>query len=429
MCSSDLQRGAGSIKQRLRALDLALQAHSALWLPRPFRELELPWHQTHPQLHAWLLALSDAQVQVFENDHSALCNALAAFVPDIAELPALVDVPTMAHRPDMNDANTFALPTGFEWGIGGRKWAQVVAFAEAIGAPTSARNSDPSERANAYEYLDWCAGKAHLARYLAQTTRATAQALERNAPLVAAGQALAHRQRLPVTLHVQDVLHDDAHRHLTPNSHAVALHACGRLHVRLLRLATEHALPRLSVAPCCHYLCDANDTALSRFGRSSPLQFTPEDLHLAVQETVTSGRSAQQMRTRESAWRLGFDVLQRRLQGTDTYLNTPSAPRELLRADFAAFVAWAAVAKGIALPAALALDEFESIGRERHATVTRLALVRHAFRRPLECLLTFDRAHYLEEHGYTVQVGAFCPRRITPRNLLIDAVHTAAGAA
>lgn len=424
-----MQRGVGSIKQRLRALDLALQAHSALWLPRPFRELELPWRHAHPQLHAWLLALSDDQVQVFENDHKALCNALAAFVPDIAELPALVDVPGMvhqpgiAHRPDMDGANSIALPTGFEWGIGGRKWAQVVAFSDAIGAPASARDSVQSERANAYEYLDWCAGKAHLARYLAQTTSATAQALERNAQLVAAGQALADRQRLPVTLHVQDVLNEDAHRHLTPNRHAVALHACGHLHVRLLRLAAEHALPRLSVAPCCHYLCDANDTALSQFGRSSPLQFTPEDLHLAVQETVTSGRSAQHLRTRESAWRLGFDVLQRRLRNTDTYLNTPSAPRVLLRADFAAFVAWAAARKGIALPAALPLGEFESIGHERHATVTRLALVRHAFRRPLECLLTFDRAHYLEEHGYTVRVGEFCPRRITPRNLLIDAVR------
>ena len=77
----------------------------------------------------------------------------------------------------------------------------------------------------------------------------------------------------------------------------------------------------------------------------------------------------------------------------------------------------------ITLPAAISLDEFAAIGRQRHAAVTRLALLRHAFRRPLECLLVYDRAHYLEEHGYTVWVGQFCARNVTPRNLLIDAVH------
>ncbi len=421
-----MQPGVGSIKQRLRALDLALQTHSALWLPRPFRELELPWRHTHPQLHAWLLSLSGDQVELFENDHKTLCDALATFVPDLAELPALVDVPGTGDRPGPSAASSVALPTGFDWGIGGRKWAQVVAFADAIGAPPSAGHNGASARTSAHEYLDWCAGKAHLARYLAQTTGAPARALERNAELVAAGQALADRQHLPVTLHVQDVLHVDVRRHLTTRSHVLALHACGRLHVRLLRLAAEQALPRLSVAPCCHYLCDADDTALSQVGRSSPLQFTPEDLHLAVQETVTSGRSQQHLRARESAWRLGFDVLQRQLRGTDSYLNTPSAPRELLRTDFSTFVAWAAMRRGIALPAALPFGEFESIGHARHAAVTRLALVRHAFRRPLECLLIYDRAHYLEEQGYTVRVSAFCPRRVTPRNLLIDAFRAPA---
>ena len=408
----------GSITQRLTALDLALRAHSALWLPRPFREPELPWQHTHPALHAWLLALNAAQVQAFENDHRALCNALAAFVPTIAELPTLVDVPTLDQA-----ASAPTLPTGFEWGIGGRKWQQVVAFGNAIGAAGSDLDGRSPQSMGALEYVDWCAGKEHLSRYLAQTTGACAQALERNARLVAAGTALAAQQRLPVTLQVQDVLNPDVHRYLTTNSHVVALHACGRLHVRLLRLAAELAVARLSVAPCCHYLCDADDTALSRFSRSSVLQFTPEDLHLAVQETVTSSRSEQHMRERESAWRLGFDALQRRLRDTDIYLHTPSAPRALLRSDFATFVAWAATRKGIALPAAIALDEFAAIGRQRHAAVTRLALLRHAFRRPLECLLVYDRAHYLEEHGYTVRVGQFCARNITPRNLLIDAVR------
>jgi hypothetical protein len=151
------------------------------------------------------------------------------------------------------------------------------------------------------------------------------------------------------------------------------------------------------------------------------LRLAADELHLAVQETVTSGRSRQRQRERESAWRLGFDALQRRLRGVDAYLPVPSAPRALLRGAFADFVRWAAARKQVALPATLALDEFEQLGRVRHAEVSRLALLRHAFRRPLELRIAFDRARYLEEQGYAVQLRTFCARSETPRNLLLEA--------
>ena len=53
--------------------------------------------------------------------------------------------------------------------------------------------------------------------------------------------------------------------------------------------------------------------------------------------------------------------------------------------------------------------------------VTALDLVRHQFRRLLELWLVLDRALYLAEQGYRVEVGEFCSRELSPRNLLIDA--------
>ena len=52
-----------------------------------------------------------------------------------------------------------------------------------------------------------------------------------------------------------------------------------------------------------------------------------------------------------------------------------------------------------------------------------MELVRHLFRRPLEIWLLLDRALFLEEQGYRVEVGTFCPKPTTPRNLLIRAVR------
>jgi len=51
----------------------------------------------------------------------------------------------------------------------------------------------------------------------------------------------------------------------------------------------------------------------------------------------------------------------------------------------------------------------------------RLSIVRHAFRRPLEVWLALDLAVRLENDGYAVDLGRFCERPLTPRNLLISA--------
>ncbi|HSX89405.1 MAG TPA: SAM-dependent methyltransferase, partial [Pseudomonas sp.] len=61
----------------------------------------------------------------------------------------------------------------------------------------------------------------------------------------------------------------------------------------------------------------------------------------------------------------------------------------------------------------------ENQGWQRLAEVRNLELVRGLFRRPLELWLLLDRALYLQEQGYGVHLGLFCPSQLTPRNLLL----------
>ena len=61
----------------------------------------------------------------------------------------------------------------------------------------------------------------------------------------------------------------------------------------------------------------------------------------------------------------------------------------------------------------------EAAGWERLAQVRNLELVRGLFRRPLELWLVLDRALYLSDNGYEVQVGEFCDSQLTPRNLMV----------
>jgi hypothetical protein len=164
---------------------------------------------------------------------------------------------------------------------------------------------------------------------------------------------------------------------------------------------------------------------MSRLGRDLAhqhrLHLNREDLALAVQETITAPRSDRMARARGNAWRLGFDLLQRKLRGTDDYLPLPSLARGRSPPSFEAFCRWAAAQKGMALPAPCDWQALEQEGWRRYAEVSRLELVRHLFRRPLEIWLVLDRALFLEEAGFRVEVGTFCTRALTPRNLLLRA--------
>ncbi|MGL4907352.1 MAG: hypothetical protein ACRC38_11630, partial [Plesiomonas sp.] len=91
----------------------------------------------------------------------------------------------------------------------------------------------------------------------------------------------------------------------------------------------------------------------------------------------------------------------------------------LLAQGFIAFVHWAAEKKGIALPDEVDWAYWERVGQQRHLQVSRTELVRHLFRRPIEIWLALDRALYLQEQGYDVQLGEFCEHPITPRNIMI----------
>ena len=53
--------------------------------------------------------------------------------------------------------------------------------------------------------------------------------------------------------------------------------------------------------------------------------------------------------------------------------------------------------------------------------MTRLALLRHAFRRSLELRIVCDRSQFLAENGFAIDLAQFCSRAVTPRNLLITA--------
>lgn len=390
-----------ALRERFQALDDFLVAHQALWRPKPFTHLVLPWETEHPALAAWLRERSLEQAETEHNhpEHLPAPTPFPELARQAAALSALGELPECRLGP---------LPERLGVDVPGRKWQQIVAFAGRLQfqrLPT--------------HWLDWCSGKGHLGRLLAQGGQRLT-CLEHDERLVAAGRHLSDRLHMDVQHLLQDVLADDAQTHLSAEHSPVALHACGDLHVRLLELASASGCPQLAVAPCCYNrIASTHYRPLSAPARQSTLQLSKDDLGLPLAETVTAGQRQRRQRDQSMARRLAFDLLQREQRGTDEYLPTPSLPVSWLDKDFAQYCHDLAELKGLMLHGDIDWVTLEAEGWQRLAQVRNLELVRSLFRRPLELWLLLDRALFLEERAYQVRLGTFCEHRLTPRNLLL----------
>ena len=388
---------ARDVEARFQALNAFLIEYQGLWRPRPFTHRQLPWESAHPALATWLRQRSLAEAENAHN-HPHELPAPAPF-PQLAEqasrLSAVDKLPTHPLEPARHRLNV---------DVPGRKWQQIEAFGAALQFVQT-----PSH------WLDWCAGKGHLGRRLLHAGQQLT-CLEYDPALIAAGQALSDHHGLAVTHRRQDVMADVT---ISPEHTPVALHACGDLHVRLLQLASAAGCKQLALAPCCYNRINTTHyQALSRVGRASGLQLSIDDLGLPLSETVTAGHRVRRQRDTSMARRLGFDALQRQLRGCDEYLPTPSLPAGWLDQPFADYCRELASRKGLST-GEQDWTALEAHGWQRLAEVRNLELLRGLFRRPLEVWLVLDRALFLAEHGYRVEVGHFCEPTLTPRNLMV----------
>ena len=391
-----------TLEARYFRLDALLAEHAGLWRPQPFKEPALAWCESRPALAAHVLALPMDAVASLAGDNRALAELIGAFVPELAELLRLIDLPVLESPglPPRAPGHAHHL----KWEIPGRKAAQIQAFARQVG-----RAEGP--------FLEWCGGKGHLGRLLGAAWQVPVATLELDATLCAEGESLARRAGVEQVFQAGDALAPEALAGVA-GRHALALHACGDLHVELIRRASGAGLKALDVAPCCHHRTAAPQAPALSGGR---LRLDVNALRLAVMDTVTASGLEVRFRQREQAWKLAFIEWRRKVTGDGDYRSFKSVPDSWLRADFASFCGHLSARQGLPVPAAADCAALEAEGWRRAAEVARLDLVRLAFRRALETWLALDRALCLQAQGYAVRLGEFCPRQVTPRNLLISA--------
>lgn len=384
--------------RRRAALDRWLAELAPIWMPSPFREARPAWCLTHPSLAEALLGLDDPTLAALSADDDAARAFLLPYLPALAEVPALIDLPVREAEPAP------LIRAAWEF-IPGRKAAQIDAFATAVGKPQS-------------PLVEWCAGKGHLGRRFLMAWGGEARALERNSELCCAGEALSVRAGLQQRFAVTDVLAPEAAASLA-GAHAIALHACGDLHRRLIDLAGPAGVKALDVAPCCYPL-GADDWYRPR-GGDSVLTLDRNALRLAVTETVTASPRLAAASERLSAWKFAFIALREACTPGAPYRTFKPTPATWVSQGFGFFLQSLAAREQLPLDPSLEFAAAEAAGWARHRAARRLQLPRLACRRAIEVWLLHDLALALENGGFEAEVHRFCARTLTPRNVIVSA--------
>ncbi|MGL6124658.1 MAG: methyltransferase [Shewanella sp.] len=390
--------------QRFQQLDQLLTRYRRWWQYQPYHHLAIAFTDEAPDLVAQLNGFTLEQLAELDADMDALSQMLTPWISDGGLLQQLSQLDLFPPEP-ITCSKEMAL------NMPGRKQAQIESFTACL----------PPHQG---PYLEWCAGKGHLGRLVSLHRQAPIVSLELQASLCSEGRQLATRDGADMTFHCADAFALGSAALIAPDHHAMALHACGELHTHLLERVVERKASGVTISPCCYHLIRSSHyRPLSAVAKASELMLSKADLKLPLQETVTGGARIARLRQQEVVWRLGFDCLQRQVRGVNEYLPVPNMQKLMLSGSFEAFCQWAADRKGIVLPAELDYAALLAEGQRRFGDVARMELVRHLFRRPLEIWLALDRALFLQEHGYRVDVGEFCSKPMTPRNILIRAVR------
>jgi hypothetical protein len=396
---------SGEALSRLAALTHFLRDTRHLWHPRAFVQRPVPWEVDHPEVVAWL----DAQpTEAFQAPGRPwLVGAPAVVQGWAATADALSEWPSLALK-------HFSIQGFRALGVPGRKLEQISHFA----GPVVARWPHPQR------VTDWCAGKGHLGRALGHVTGAPLQALEWQQVLCEAGRLECVRAGVMATFRCVDVLANEAPSWLAPDDVAVALHACGGLHTALLRAVVERKVAGLALAPCCYNQPSPDrGQPLSAAGLAHDLHLDDNDLDLLHRQPVNAGTGTLRRSRQNQQWRLAFDAILRRTTGVEAYRPMPAFPDPWLALPFPEFCARFAAMGGVELPNHLDLNDFLEEGGRAWAAVVGRDVIRSLFAAPLEAWLVLDRALFLMEAGYHVEVGTFCDRSLTPRNALILAMR------
>jgi SAM-dependent methyltransferase len=355
----------------------------------------------------FLLGLDERAVRECE------AHGLAALLPTLPEAPQSLlelarDVVAATALPML--AGATALEQEALRSVRFRKRTQLSALLAAVSGMAN----------DAERIVDVGAGSGHFTRLSAELFQRRAVGLEQNPARVAAAQKRAQNSDPSIAAGAQTTfLTVDARQALrfAENDLAIGLHACGELGDKLVEAA---AIARcdLALVSCCLQKISAPSRApLSKAAQG--VDFRREHLGLTNLTAQPEGVEASidvTIAARQTRYALG-QLLRARGVALEPGAEMSGINRRQANAGLGVVAAKAFALRGLPPPRDVEVAHHVSLAARDYAVIRRLSLPRSMLARPVEVLVSLDRAVHLEEQGLDVTVATLFERGVSPRNI------------
>ena len=208
---------------------------------------------------------------------------------------------------------------------------------------------------------------------------------------------------------------------------SVGLHTCGKLALDLIRLSSAEKVPVIVNFGCCYHTLDKSWDLqnISEFvQKNDPLWMNKFALTLSCRAHRKMDEKDYDLKLKVKLFRYAIHILlfdHYELKGLVSLGN--SSPK-LYDESFGVYVL--EQLRRIGITSKHTIQELNAFfeNPDLQILIERMlaaGLIRNALGRPLELYLLLDRAIYLEEQGYTVDLQEFFDEELSPRNLGLTA--------
>ncbi|MFP5386373.1 MAG: methyltransferase [Bacteriovoracia bacterium] len=208
----------------------------------------------------------------------------------------------------------------------------------------------------------------------------------------------------------------------------VGLHTCGKLALDIIRVSAAKKVPAMVNFGCCYHTLDKTPDLqnLSRFAKDNdPIWINKFALTLSCRAHRKMDEKDYDLKLKVKLYRYAIHILLHDHYGIKELVTLGNSSPKLYDETFGVYAY--EQFKRIHLSPTHSIEELNSFfeDSELQILIERMlaaGLIRNALGRVMEIYLLLDRAIYLQEQGYKVQVQEFFDEELSPRNIGITAV-------
>ncbi|MEK6626619.1 MAG: methyltransferase, partial [Bdellovibrionota bacterium] len=290
-----------------------------------------------------------------------------------------------------------------------------------------------------HSVIDVGSGHGHLGRTLGSIIDLPVICLEKNEELISQGQVVAIKQgRENALTFVEQDLGPELLQ-FSPNSPLrslniegasllVGLHTCGNLALSQILLGLHshrHQINPLINIPCCYFhLHPQLETNLSQVSQAYPISWTPQALTLATRAHSRQDEKAYYEMARVKEYRYTLQLYFQEELGISQFFPVGSSSKRLYQKPFSEYATTKFQELGLRLPDKNNFQTFheKASTQKKVYELFIMTLMRWRFGRILEKALIIDRALWIEQHGYRVEIFTLFDESISQRNIVLKAI-------